>query len=113
MAPPPSISHTSSVGEGAGESKIRWGVERPDRSERRLRTAELVDEEVDGRELGGPVDGPEVGMVVGIGGVGSFGDVTARGRGTEGPWGAAAALAMSTLGRGGDSKESIKTVPAC
>ena len=85
MAPPPSISHTSSVGEGAGESKFRWGVERPDTSERRLRTAELVEEDVDGRELGRRVEGPEVGIVVGRGGAGSFGDVTARGWGTEGP----------------------------
>jgi hypothetical protein len=92
---------------------MRWGVERPDRSERRLRTAELVDEEVDGRELGERVDGSEMGIVVGIGGLGSFEDVTARGRGTDGPWGAAATWATSTLGRGGDSKESIKTVPAC
>jgi len=83
MAPPPSISHTSSVGEGAGESKLRWGVERPDRSERRLRTAELVDEDVDGRELGGWVEGPVLGTVVGRGGAGSFEDVTARGCGTE------------------------------
>jgi hypothetical protein len=79
MAPPPSISHTSSVGEGAGESKIRWGVDRPDKSERRLRTAELVEDDVDGRELGGRVEGPEVGVVVGMGGIGSFESVTARG----------------------------------
>jgi hypothetical protein len=79
MAPPPSISHTSSVGEGAGESKIRWGVDRPDKSERRLRTAELVEEDVDGRELGGRVEGPEVGAVVGTGGIGPFEIVAARG----------------------------------
>jgi hypothetical protein len=79
MAPPPRISHTSSVGDGAGESKLRWGVERPDMSERRLRTAELVDEDVDGRELGGRVEGPEVGVVVGMGGIGSFELVRARG----------------------------------
>ena len=52
MAPPPSISHTSSVGEGAGESKLLWGVERPDIPDRRLHMAELVEEDVDGRELG-------------------------------------------------------------
>jgi hypothetical protein len=85
MAPPPNISQTSSVGEGAGESKFRWGVERPDTFERRLRTAELVDEDVDGRELGRRVEGPEVGVVVGRGGIGSLEDVKARGWGTEGP----------------------------
>jgi len=89
MAPPPSISHTSSVGEGAGESKFRWGVDRPDKSESRLRTAELVDEDVDGRELGGWVEGPVLGTVVGRGDAGSFEDVTARGWGTEGASGAA------------------------
>jgi len=79
MAPPPKISHTSSVGDGAGESKFRWGVERPDTSERRLRRAELVDEDVDGRELGGRVEGPGAGVAGGMWDAGSFEDVTARG----------------------------------
>ena len=105
MAPPPSISHTSSVGDGAGESKFRCGVERPDILDRRFRTAELVDDEVDGRELKG-LDGGIVGEI----GSDSVMDVEASSEGVK-KSDDEAVSEISTLGRGVDSNESIKTVP--
>lgn len=83
-------------------------MDRPDTSDKRLRIAELEDEDVDGRELGGlecVVEGAATSV--------SASDVNARGGGTDETEGPEAILEISAFGLGEDSRQSITTVPVC
>jgi hypothetical protein len=71
---------------------------------------ELVDEEVDGRELDGS-GGDEVGAESWSDSMSASGAFKARREGMIGSC-EAGSVDVSRLGRGGDSNESINTVPA-